>query len=66
MALTDLSEMNYAKAMLRLQEIAQDLEEGKISIDDMQSIIKESKDLVAFCAERLRQVEIQIEGVDSE
>lgn len=58
--------MNYAKAMERLQEIAQDLEEGKISIDDLESVIKESKDLLAFCAQRLRQVEVQIEEVDSE
>ncbi|MCB0666033.1 MAG: exodeoxyribonuclease VII small subunit [Saprospiraceae bacterium] len=60
------SDLTYALAMQRLQEIASDLESGSISIDELESVIAESKELVTFCEIKLRTLETRIEGLEQE
>jgi len=55
------SEISYSQAMQRLGEIAALLENGQISIDNLESIIEESKDLVKVCEIKLRILEDRID-----
>lgn len=54
----------YTTAMQRLQEIAAELESGTIAIDDLESVIRESKELIAYCEQKLRTLETRIDGLD--
>ncbi len=62
--MTTTQDLNYLKAMQRLQEIAADLEAGDIAIDDLESVIQESKDLIAFCEKKLRALDENIENAE--
>lgn len=62
--MTTIQDLNYLKAMQRLQEIAADLEAGDIAIDDLESVIQESKELIAFCEKKLRALDDKIENAE--
>jgi exodeoxyribonuclease VII small subunit len=62
--MTTAQDLNYLKAMQRLQEIVADLEAGDIAIDDLESVIQESKDLIVFCEEKLRALDDKIEKAE--
>lgn len=47
----------YENAMRRLNEIATQLENNDLGIDDLSTLLKESNKLVEFCKEKLYQVE---------
>jgi exodeoxyribonuclease VII small subunit len=51
------SDMNYEKALLEIESIQRDLEEGKVSITDMHTKIKRAKELIEFCKEQLKTSE---------
>ena len=49
--------LSYREAMLQLEKILSDMEEGKIEIDAMAEIIDHAKALAKFCEDRLKVVE---------
>ncbi len=57
-------DISYSEALQRLQKIAADLEAGNIGIDELESVIKESKTLLAFCEKKLRALGGKMEGMD--
>lgn len=59
-------EMTYTEAIQRLEQIVSDLESGSISIDTLEEVILESRNLVALCEEKLRRLENSIEGMDND
>lgn len=60
---TDMEEkFDYAGAMAELEQIAAKVEDPKTSLDDIGSLVKRSKELIAKCREYLRSVRDSIEG----
>ena len=52
--------------MQELQTITQDLQEGKIGIDELAAQLQRAAELIRFCREKLRNVEKEIEGLFEE
>lgn len=46
----------YSEAMARLQTLVEELESGRLDIDDMLGKVKEAEELVTYCRTRLRSV----------
>ena len=59
-------EQSYTEAIQRLEQIVSELESGQISIDRLEEVMLESRNLVAFCQEKLRRLENSIEGMDQD
>jgi len=59
-------EMTYESALEELQQITQNLQEGKIGIDELAVQLQRAAELIRFCREKLRSVEKDIEGLFEE
>lgn len=59
-------EMTYESALEELQGITQNLQEGKIGIDELAAQLQRAAELIRFCREKLRNVEKDIEGLFEE
>ena len=53
-------EMNYEKAMKRLEEIVKKIESGEMDIDSLATNLKEAKTLVEYCKDKLTKVEAEV------
>lgn len=49
--------MSYEAAMSELQEIVARLQEGRISIDDLEKELARASQLINYCREKLRHTE---------
>lgn len=56
-------EITYEKALQELQAITQNLQEGKIGIDELAAQLQRAAELIRFCREKLRSVEKEIDGL---
>lgn len=56
-------EMTYEKAMARLEEIVELVENGKMDIDNLSVTLKEAQQLVAFCRDKLTKVDEEIKKI---
>lgn len=56
-------ELNFEKAMERLETIVQELEEGEFSLDNSIKKYEEGIKLVTFCRERLEKARQKIETI---
>ena len=52
--------LTYEKAVKRLEEIVKKIEGGEMDIDSLTANLKEAKDLVEFCKEKLTNVEVEV------
>ncbi len=52
-----MEEPTYTQALARVEEIVSTLERGECDIDQLTALIKEGKQLLAFCTKRLGDVE---------
>ena len=52
--------MTYEKAVKRLEEIVKKIEGGEMDIDSLTANLKEAKDLVEYCKEKLTNVEAEV------
>lgn len=52
--------LTYQKAFDQLKEISDDIQEGKIPIEQLPDAIQKAKQLVKFCQELLRKVENEL------
>lgn len=52
--------MTYEQAMKRLEQIVAKTESGEMDIDSLAANLKEAKELVAYCKERLTNVETEV------
>lgn len=59
-------EMTYESALEELQHITQNLQEGKIGIDELATELQRAAELIRFCREKLRSVEKDIAGLFEE
>ena len=56
-------ELTYEQAMSRLDEIVEKIESGEMDIDSLAANIKEAKQLVAFCKDKLTKVEEEVQKI---
>lgn len=54
-------ELSYSEAYKELQLIAENLETGKYTIDEISEKIKRAAELVNFCKTKLRSIETEID-----
>lgn len=57
----DSKKTTYAKAYAELEGIMQDLQEDKISVDDLAVKVKRAVELITFCSDMLRSTESEVE-----
>ncbi len=55
--------LNYTQAMQRLEEIVAKIESGDMDIDSLTDNLKEAKELVNFCKEKLTKVENEVKTI---
>lgn len=55
--------MTYEQAMLRLEDIIRQVERGETSIDSLTDLLKEAKQLIAYCKDKLYATEEEIKKV---
>lgn len=53
--------MTYDEALSELKSILQQLQEGKVPMEEMSGKVKRAAELVQFCKEKLRGVEEEVE-----
>ncbi len=53
----------YEQAMAALEQIVQEIEQGRMGIDQLAKKIKEAQELIAFCREKLVSVEKEIREI---
>lgn len=51
----------YAQSIQRLEQIVQQIDSGELDIDELAEKIKEAKAIIAFCTEKLTQVDKEVE-----
>jgi len=55
--------MTYESAFQELQEIVAHLQSGHASVDDLSAKAQRAAELIAFCKEKLRETEAQMQGL---
>ena len=50
-------ELTYEQAMQKLEEMAAEMEQGKIGIDEMADRLREAQKLMKYCHEKLYEAE---------
>lgn len=58
--------MKYEDAMKRLEELVQQMESGDVSIDSLTQKLKEAKQLIQLCKDKLTKTEEEIKKVQSD
>ncbi len=56
-------EMTYEKAYEELEAIMQQLQEDRISVDDLTVKVKRAAELITFCNEMLRSTETEVNKI---
>ena len=58
--------LNYTQAMQRLEKIVAKIENGEMDIDSLTDNLKEAKELVNSCKEKLTKVESEVKTILNE
>lgn len=56
-------ELKYEDAVTRLKTIVAEIENGDTDIDKLADNLKEAKELIAFCKDKLQKVESDIKNI---
>lgn len=56
-------QLTYSSAFTELESIMQDLQEDKISVDELTGKVKRAAELIAFCNEMLRSTEAEVTNI---
>lgn len=57
------NKMTYEQAISRIEEITRKVESGEMDIDSLATSLKEAKELVQFCKEKLTKVEADVKKI---
>ena len=57
------NKMTYEQAISRIEEITKKVESGEMDIDSLANSLKEAKELVQFCKEKLTKVEADVKKI---
>ena len=55
--------ITYEEAIQRIEEITKKIESGEMDIDSLANSLKEAKELVQFCKEKLTKVEADVKKI---
>ncbi|MFN5181434.1 MAG: exodeoxyribonuclease VII small subunit [Bacteroidota bacterium] len=55
--------MNYESAYQELKSISQEIENQNVSVDVLAEKVKRASELIAFCQEKLRQTETEVNNI---
>ena len=55
--------MNYTEAIQELEEIVQEIETGKISVDDLSEKVSRAAELTNHCKGILKKTEVDVEQI---
>ena len=55
-------EMTYSKAHSELEKLVEAIEQDEIQVDVLAEKVKQARELIAFCEEKLRNVEAEVKG----
>ena len=62
--------MTYTQAVVRLEEIMERVQGGKVDIDELAGLLKEATELLRFCNDKLykvdKEVKALVEGMNCE
>ena len=58
--------MKYEEAIEKLENIARELESGKVPLDEVSSKLRAAEGLIKFCKEKLQTVEEQINSINED
>ena len=58
-----MAEIKYAKAMKRLDEIVQKIENEEIDVDELSDSVKEAVELIRLCKDKLTKAEMKVQQV---
>ncbi|MFM7667504.1 MAG: exodeoxyribonuclease VII small subunit [Bacteroidota bacterium] len=61
-----MSELNYTKAFAELQLIVAEMENGKISVDDLAIKVKRASELIKICKNKLSETEGDVQKILSD
>lgn len=54
-------EKSYSQAMERLETIVRQVDSNELEIDELVEKIKEANEIIAFCSEKLKKADAEIE-----
>ena len=55
-----MENMNYTQAVIRLEEIMNIVQGGKLDVDELSGLLKEAAELVKFCRAKLYKVDEEV------
>ncbi len=55
--------MTYEQAIKRLEEIVRNIETGQTNVDALSASLKEAKELVIFCKDKLTKAEEEVKTI---
>ena len=58
--------ITYEQAISRIEEITRKVESGEMDIDSLANSLKEAKELVEFCKDKLTKVEEDVKTILNE
>ena len=64
--MAEQNNMKYEDAMKRLEELVQQMESGDVSIDSLTQKLKEAKQLIQLCKDKLTKTEEEIKKVQGD
>ena len=61
-----MSETKYNKAIKRLEEIIEKIENEEVDVDELSDKVKEAVELITTCKERIEKAEMEVRRVVDE
>lgn len=58
-----MSETKYNKAIKRLEEIIEKIENEEVDVDELSDKVKEAVELITTCKERIEKAEMEVKRV---
>ena len=62
----DKQQLTYTEAITRLETIVNKIDNGQMDVDLLAANLKEAKQLVAFCRQKLQQVDEEVKHILSD
>jgi exodeoxyribonuclease VII small subunit len=57
------TELTYTEAMKLLEEISRNISSGELDVDQLAAKLKQAKELVEFCKQKLQAVEADVNQI---
>ncbi len=61
-----LSQISYAEALEKLEDILESLREEKVDIDELSKSLKEAYQLVNTCRQKIQKAEMEVKRIDQQ